>query len=133
MIDRPKRRIRFVECRVQDHGDRFEAKVSLVDGETPIDVTVERPSGSGGGPWAAAEATVEAIRQAYDIEPDQVILKDVVSLEMDGRPAVATSIVTTVGGERRSLFGLSGVVDSEEGKAAALAVLGATNRFFRSG
>jgi hypothetical protein len=132
MIDRPKRRIRFIECRVQDHGDRFEAKVSLVDGDKPIDVMVERPSGAGGGAWAAAEATVEAIRQAYAVEPDQVVLKDVVSLEMDGRPAIATSIVTTVGGERRSLFGLSGVVDGE-GKAAALAVLGATNRFFRSG
>jgi len=132
MIDRPKRRIRFIECRVQDHGDRFEAKVSLVDGDIPIDVVVERPSGAGGGAWAAAEATVEAIRQAYGVEADQVILKDVVSLEMDGRPAVATSIVTTVGGERRSLFGLAGVVDGE-GKAAALAVLGATNRFFRSG
>jgi len=132
MLDRPQRRIKFVDCRVQDHGDRYEAKVALVDGDTPVDVTVERPSGEGGIAWAAAEATVEAIRQAYGIEPDQVILKDVVSLEMDGRPAVATSIVTTVGGERRSLFGLSGVVDSE-GKAAALAVLGATNRFFRSG
>ena len=132
MVDRPKRRIRFVECRAQDHGDNVEAKVALVDGDTPIDVTVERPSGAGGIAWAAAEATVEAIRQAYGIEPDQVILKDVVSMEIDDRPAVAASIVTTVGGERRSLFGLSGVVDGE-GKAAALAVLGATNRFFRSG
>jgi hypothetical protein len=132
MVDRPKRRIRFVECRVQDHGDNLEAKVSLVDGDTPIETRVERPSGEGGIAWAAAEATVEAIRQAYEIEPDQVVWKDVVSMEIGERPAVAASIVTTVGGERRSLFGLSGVVDGE-GKAAALAVLGATNRFFRSG
>ena len=132
MVDRPKRRIRFVECRVQDHGDSIEAKVALVDEDTPIETRVERPSGEGGIAWAAAEATVEAIRQAYGIDPDQVILKDVVSMEIDERPAVATSIVTTVGGERRSLFGLSEVVDGE-GKAAALAVLGATNRFFRSG
>ena len=132
MVDRPKRRIRFVECRVQDHGDNVEAKVALVDGDTPIETRVERPSGAGAIAWAAAEATVEAIRHAYGIEPDQAILKDVVSLEIDDRPAVAASIVTTVDGERRSLFGLSGVVDGE-GKAAALAVLGATNRFFRSG
>ncbi len=132
MLDRPKRRIRFVECRVQDHGDRVEATVAVVDGDRPIERTVERASGGGGVPWVAAEATLETLRVAYGIEANQVTLKDVVSLDIDGHPAVATSIVTTVGGERRSLFGLSKVVD-DEGQAAARAVLGATNRFFSSG
>ncbi len=132
MLDRPKRRIRFVECRVRDDGDRVEATVALVDGDTPIERTVERASGEGAVPWVAAAATLEALRQAYGIEADQVSLKDVVSLDIDGHPAVATSIVTTVGGERRSLFGLSKVVD-DAGQAAARAVLGATNRFFGSG
>ena len=132
MLERPKRRIRFVECRVEDHGDRIEAWVALVDGDTPVEARVERPSEEGGVAWAAAAATLEALRQAYDIEADQVSLRDVVSLLMDGHPAVAASIVTTVGGERRSLFGLSRVVDND-GEAAARAVLGATNRFFGSG
>ena len=131
MLDRPKRRIRFVECHVRDHGDRVESRVALVDGDTPFEGMVERASGEGVVPWAAAEATLEALRQAYGIEADQVSLKDVVSLDIDGHPAVATSLVTTIGGEQRSLLGLSRVVD-DEGKAAALAVLGATNRFFGS-
>ena len=131
MLDRPKRRIRFVECHVRDNGDRVETRVALVDGDTPVEGMVERASGEGVVPWAAAEATLEALRQAYGIEADQVSLKDVVSLDIDGHPAVATSIVTTIGGEQRSLLGLSRIVD-DEGEAAALAVLGATNRFFGS-
>lgn len=132
MLDRPKRRIRFVECSVRDQGDRIEARVALVDGDTPFEGMAERPSEEGGVPWPAAEATVDALRQAYGLDADQMRLKDVVSFDIDGHPAVATSILTTVGGERRSLFGLSRVVD-DEGQAAALAVLGATNRFFRAG
>ena len=83
-------------------------------------------------PWAAAEATVAALRQAHGLEADALSLKDVVTLEIDGHPAVATSIVTTVGGEPRSLFGLARIVE-DEGQAAALAALGATNRFFSNG
>lgn len=132
MLNRPPRRIRFVECRVREADNRVDATVTLVDGGSPVEGTAERASENGGVPWAAAEATVKALRQVYGIAPDQVSLKDVVVLEIDGRPAVAASIVTTVGGQRRSLFGLSGVGD-DEGKAAALAVLGATNRFFGKG
>ncbi len=129
MLDRPKRRIRFVECHVRDNGDRVETRVALVDGDTPVEGMVERASGEGVVPWAAAEATLEALRQAYGIEADQVSLKDVVSLDIGGQPAVATSIATIVGGERLSLFGVSRVVD-DKGDAAVLAVLGATNRVF---
>jgi hypothetical protein len=132
MLNRPPRRIRFVECRVRETDSRVVARVALVDGGTPVEGTAERASGAGAVPWVAAEATLNALWQAYGLEPDQVRLKDVVLLEIDGRPAVAASIVTTVGGERRSLFGLSGVAE-DEGKAAALAVLGATNRFFGKG
>ena len=132
MLDRPQRRLRFVECRVREDDNRVGARVTLADGGTPVEGMAERAGGEGAVRWAAAEATLRVLWQVYGIEPDQVSLKDVVSLEIDGRPAVATSLVTTVGGERRSLFGLSGVVD-DEGKAAALAVLGATNRFFGKG
>ena len=132
MLDRPNRRIRFLECSVQDQGDRLEARVALVDGDTPIEGTAERPSGQGGAPWPAAEATVDALRKAYGLSNDQMTLKDVVSFDIDGHPAVATSILTIVEGERKSLFGVSRIVD-DEGQAAALAVLGATNRFFRNG
>ena len=132
MLDRPQRRIRFVECSVQDLGDRVEARVALLDGETPFEGVAERRSENGGVRWPAAEATVDALRQAYGIDADQMTLKDVVSFDIDGHPAVATSILTTVGGEPQSLFGVSRIVD-DEGRAAALAVLGATNRFFRSG
>jgi hypothetical protein len=132
MIDRPTRRIRFVECSVREEDDRIEARVALVDGDTPFEGMAERPSEESNVPWTAAEATVDALCQAYGLEAAQMRLRDVVSFDIDGHPAVATSILTTVGGERRSLFGLSRVAD-DEGRAAALAVLGATNRFFRSG
>ncbi len=132
MLDRPQRRIRFIECSVQDHGDRVATTVALADGDTPFEGTAERPTDEGGARWAAAEATVLVLRQVYDLAPDQVTLKDVVSFDIGGHPAVATSLLTTVGGERRSLFGLSRIVDSE-GQAAVLAVLGATNRFFGAG
>ncbi|MFQ5705569.1 MAG: hypothetical protein ACE5HT_16315 [Gemmatimonadales bacterium] len=132
MLDRPKRRIRFVECGIRDQGDRIETRVALVDGDTPFEGRVERANGEGGIPRAVAEATLEALRQAYGLEADQVTLKDVVLFDIGGHPAVATSILTTVGGERQSLFGLSQIVD-DQGQAAALAVLGATNRFFGNG
>ena len=132
LLDRPKRRIRFVECSVRDHGDRIETRVALVDGDTHFEGMVEQASGEGGLPRAAAEATLEALCQAYGLEADQVTLKDVVLFDIGGHPAVATSILTTVGGERQSLFGLSQIVD-DKGQAAALAVLGATNRFFGNG
>jgi hypothetical protein len=121
-----------VECRVREDDNRVSARVALIDGDTPVEGMAERASGEGAVRWAAAEATLRVLWQVYGIEPDQVSLKDVVSLEIDGRRAVAASLVTTVGRERRSLFGLSGVVD-DEGKAAALAVLGATNRLFGKG
>jgi hypothetical protein len=132
MLDRPQRRIRFIECRVRDQGDKIEARVALVDGDTPFEGVAERASKGGGARWPAAEATLDALRQAYGVAAEQLSVKDVVSFDIDGHPAVATSILTTVGGERLSLFGVSKVVD-DEGQAAALAVLGATNRYFRSG
>jgi hypothetical protein len=132
MLYRPKHRIRFVECSVRSEGERVEVRVALVDGDTPFEGVAERSGDEAGIRWPAAEATVDALRQAYGVAADEISLKDVVSFDIDGHPAVATSILTTVGGERKSLFGVSRVVD-DEGQAAALAVLGATNRFFRSG
>lgn len=133
MPDRVEGRIRFHECQIERSADdRLSARVVLADGMDREYVgTAERPHAEGGDLWCAAEATVRALRDVLQVDDAALALKDVVAFDIGGSPAVAVSLRTSVGGQARKLFGLC-QKDEDHGRAAALAVLSGTNRFFTS-
>jgi hypothetical protein len=133
MPNRPEGRIRFHECQIErSPDDRLSARVVLVDGaEQSYTGTAERPHTEGGDLWCAAEATVVALREFLGLDADALTVRDVVAFDIGASPAVAVSLQAVVEGEKRKLFGLC-QADEDHGRAAALAVLSGTNRFFTS-
>lgn len=133
MLDRPLRRIRFAECELERLESGFHARVVLVDGDQiTVSGTADRGQDPDGDLWCAAEATVAALRGLLDLGPEALILREVVQFQIEGSPAVATSLRVLVDGKKRRLFGLT-QADEDRGRAAALSVLNATNRYFSSG
>ncbi len=130
MSEKLQRRVRFVECRLDNKHGSVHAQVVLADvegktftgvgqGEREIDADL----------WFSADATVDALRQILELAPDQLKLREVVAFQIGDHPAVAVEVGTYLGGQKRRLHGLC-QAEADRARAAALAVLGATNRFF---
>lgn len=134
MPDRPEGRLRFHECQLErSSDDRLSARVVLTDATDQNHVgTAQRPHDDTGDLWAAAEATVAALRAALAIDDAALHLTDVVAFDISASPAVAVSLRATHDGARRKLFGLC-QAEEDRARAAALAVLSGTNRFFSDG
>jgi hypothetical protein len=133
MLNRPPRRVRFLECVLERTGDSLRALVTVADGDAhAVTGTAERAYSREGDLWCAAEATVTALLQLYALEVGALALHDVVAFEISGAPAVAISLRAHVAGQQQRLFGLT-QADEDRGRAAALSVLSATNRFFANG
>lgn len=133
MLDR-QRRFRFVQCRLDRPSDHaVEARVVLADAdEGTFAATAEGSRADDADLWYAAEATVAALRLALELDDDVLRLTDVVAFEIAGSPAVAVSLRAHLDERSRRLFGLCQAED-DRGRAAALAVLSATNRYFTGG
>lgn len=125
-----KRRVRFVECRLESQAKGVRARVVLADpdgatytglsqGERDADPDL----------WHAAGATVDALRQALELGQDAITLRAVVAFQIGDHPAVAVELRTLADGKKRRLHGLCQAEDDRP-RAAALAVMSATNRFF---
>lgn len=129
MPQKPQGRVRFVECRLDNQAAEVTARVVLAarDG---ADVTgVARGSRKDGDLWQAADATVDALRQIFQLGADALKLRDVVAFEIGGSPAVAVELRALLDGQRVRLHGLCRA-ETDRPRAAALAVLAASNRFF---
>ena len=131
MSNRVEGRLRFAECRLERLPDgRLVAEVVLSDGSgRAFHGAGQSAAATDGDLWCAAEATLAALHAALGLGPSVLRVRDIVSFEIDGSPAVAVSLWTDVRGEARKLFGLC-PADEDRGRAAALAVLSGTNRFF---
>lgn len=134
MPDRLEGRVRFVEAQLaRNADDSLAARVTLAPAESrEVIGTSERQPGDAADLWCVAEATVGALREILDIGEDVLAVRDVVSFDIAENPAVAVSLKSAVGGEQRKLFGLC-QAEQDRSRAAALAVLSATNRFFAGG
>jgi hypothetical protein len=133
MLERPPRRVRYLASEVERSGDRVRGWVELMDGDlNTVRGAGDREAGPDADLWCAAEATVAALRQTLGLGAAALTLREVVVFEIEGKPAVAVSLRAYVQGQRRRLFGLTETED-DRGRAAARAVLNATNRFFSQG
>jgi hypothetical protein len=133
MPERSQRRVRFHECRVEPlPGDRCRAKVILDDGSSRFEGTAEGPRADDGDLAAVAHATADAVRQALALTDPDLRFKSIIQFDIGGHPAVAVSLTAFQTGEKRALFGLCRA-DQDRHRAAALAVLSGTNRFFGTG
>lgn len=131
MPERLQGRLRFLESRLEKLPEgRWKAQVVLTGASArSFAGAAERVDEANGDLWCVAEATVEAFRQALDLESGVLVVRDVVAFDIDGKPAIAVSLTTIVGGQKRKLFGLC-PTDEDRARGAALAVLSATNRYF---
>lgn len=130
MSDRLQGRVRFIDCKVGAEGDGLSARVTLATADNRVVVgTATRASGDAADLWCVADATAAALEQVLQREDITLEIKDVVAFEIDESPAVAAALRSTVAGDRRKLFGLC-KAEADSVKAAALAVLSSTNRFF---
>ncbi len=128
MTDQLDHRVRFVACRVESPADDVTRAVVVLENAAgrSFEGAAEH-EGSDGDLWSTAHATTHALRQALGLPEAALRLRDVTAFEISESPAVAVALRLQVEGPRRRLFGLSQMED-DRGRAAAIAVLGATNR-----
>jgi hypothetical protein len=126
---RPPRQVRFVLTRFEnlDEG-RCAAYVELQGPGASYTGRAEGGSRDVGGLRAAAEATAGALRDLGHA----VTLQDVQSIRAVGEFAVAVRVKAEHGHETRELVGFC-LAGDDPMRAAALAVLNATNRFLDLG
>ena len=129
MTDRPQRNVRFVVTRLENLAPgRCGAVVELQGASATYTGRAEEGCDSTGVLRAAALATAGALR---DLGHD-VTLEDVGLIVALGEPAVVVRVRAMRDGETRELLGFSAAADDPM-RAAALAVLSATNRFLEIG
>lgn len=134
MPQRPPRAIRFVACQLERLPDnRCRARVILErPGHDLYIGTTERPSAED-DLSCAAEAAALALQQAVaPDDPKAVQVQGVERFEAFGTEAVLVAVSARRQDEVRALIGL-GQIDGDATRAAALAVLHATNRFLEAG
>lgn len=129
MSDKPQGRVRFVECRIENRTKGVRARVVLA-GPSGATFTGLSEGERDNDPdlWHAAAATVDALQQVEQLGPEAFRLRDVVAFQIADQPAVAVELRTVVDGQQRRLHGLCRA-EADRARAAALAVLSATNRF----
>lgn len=134
MADRPPRTIRFVRAELE----------SIADDRCRAVVQIERPdtglfSGIAEGPVsptdqlrAVARAAGDAVTEAFKEDGVSVRVRGVLPVEAFGQTVVVVSLAAAAKGRNQTLLGVcDGGADST--RAAALAVLNATNRFLGAG
>ena len=132
MSEKPRGRVRFVECRLEPQAKGVRVEVALANhaGKTFTGVSAgEGERGKDPDLWHAGAATVEALRQAVALVADTLTFRDVVAFQIGDYPAVAVELRVTLAGKKRRLHGLH-PVEADRAKATVLAVLAATNRTF---
>jgi hypothetical protein len=130
MSEKPRGRVRFVECRLESLAKGVQARVVLANQAGKTFTGVSEGAGERGREpdlWHSAAAAVEALRQAVALGADTLTLRDVVPFQMGDHSAVAVELMATLHGMERQLRGLYHV-KADRAAAAALAVLAATNR-----
>jgi hypothetical protein len=134
MSEKPRGRVRFVECRLEPQAKGVRVEVALANhAGKKFTGTSEGEGERGKDPdlWHAADATVQALQQALKLG-DILTLRDVVAFHIGDYPAVAVELRAMLGGKKRRLHGLYQAEDDRT-RAAVLAVLAATNRTFGEG
>jgi hypothetical protein len=129
MTNRAPRQVRFVLTRFENLGsDRCAVHVELAGAAARYTGRAEGGCHDVGGLRAAAQATVDALSDLGH----PVRLEDVEMIRALGEAAVVVRVAAQYGAETRRLVGFSRAGDDPM-RAAALAVLSATNRFLELG
>ena len=129
MTERPPRNVRFVLTKFENMAPgRCAALVELQGAANRYSGRAESGCDDAGGLRAAAQATTGALQDlGHAVE-----LEDVEMINALGEAAVVVRVAAERDGESRRLMGFS-VAGDDPMRAAALAVLSATNRFFEIG
>jgi len=106
---------------------RIRVRLQSPDGTRQVGVA-DGPDSPDGELRAAAEATLQALRQAAALKDARLDLREVSTFDAFDKPAVMVSVSLDMGAQSRTLLGFS-PLGSDPPRAAALAVLSATNRF----
>ncbi len=123
-------RLRFMQCDLENLPDeQVRISVTLGGGDDTFTGSMTGPAADDGALWCAAEATVRALHLALNLEEGVLSLKDVVSFEINGKPAVAVSMSTRIDGRKRRLYGLCQAQENQV-QSAALSVLNGSNRVY---
>ena len=133
-MERTPRIVKFVRVELKDKpANRCVAHVELMhQSGTACVGTVEGGCAPEATLMSAAQATAQALLQAVGTGED---LLDIAGVELSqpiGRPTVFASVSAYYFRQRRELVGCC-LVDGDPARAAALAVLNATNRFLGIG
>lgn len=129
MTERLPRNVRFVLTRLESLApDRCGAVVELQGAAATYTGRAEGGRDDTGGLRAAAQATTGALQDLGH----QVSLENIEMIRALGEAAVVVRVRAQQDGETRHLVGFS-LAGDDPMRAAALAVLNATNRFFEIG
>lgn len=132
-MDRKRRVVRFIRAEVQQEAERCRAEVELEREQEERFVGIsETEPGAMADIRCVAEAAARALCQAVGVAERVVTVHGVETVDTFGQEAVVVSLAADEGRGVRPLMGfcLSG---RDKLRAAALAVLNGTNRFFDVG
>lgn len=135
MSPRAPRSIRFVTSQIERFPQsRSRARVILErPGHDLYIGTAEQTAPNRTDLWCAAEAAAMALGQAVAPgDPEAVRVRGVQRLEVFGKKAVLVAVDARRDNQARPLIGV-GEINGDAGRAAAVAVLNATNRFLEVG
>jgi hypothetical protein len=134
MSERTSRAIRFVDARVDALADEScKATVELEHRDVgTVSATARGPIAQLDQLRAVARATSDALENAFDANGARVRVVNVQLVESLMQTAVVVTLAVTRGTESQTLLGVCDAGDDPV-RAAALAVLGATNRFLEPG
>ena len=130
MPDSAARTIRFVDARIEHLGDdSCKATVELERRDGGMFVGSARgPKGQLDELRAVARATSDALSEAFDAKAARVRVVNVSVVESLMQTAVLVTLAASRGTDHHSLLGVCDVAE-DPARAAALAVLNATNRY----
>lgn len=136
MIDRAPRVVKFVKAELTEApGSRCVARVELKQDAGPPSVgTAEGGCSETDGLRSVAQAAANALIRITSTGEDGLDVRGLEIQETFGRRIVMLTVSAYYFRQRRDLMGLCAIEDSTEAvRAAALAVLNATNRFLGVG
>lgn len=133
-VKRAARRIKFIRCALEYTADnRCRAEVYLEgEGGRAYAGTAEREEAGTQPLLCAAHAAVEALHEALGLSGGDLALRQAEIVEVCGTHAVLVSLSARYETQAQELLGLC-EVRGEPARAAALAVLNGSNRFFGTG
>ena len=130
MVLRAPRILRFVQANVETlPEDRCRAVVRIELADSGLHSgSAEGGSAPVDGLRTVSRAAAEAVSEAFEPHGIRVRVRGVQSVEAFGQTMVIASVAASFGGKTQTLLGICN--DGQDGsRAAALAVLSATNRF----